>query len=63
MQIARNVTDAENGVLRGERYLIPDRDTKYTDEFPAHRYSSSWFRHLSFLYTSPVNFHVFRRGA
>jgi transposase InsO family protein len=33
MQVARNVTDAENGVLRGKRYLIVDRDTKYTDEF------------------------------
>jgi putative transposase len=32
-QIARNVTDAEDGVLRGKRYLILDRDTKYTDEF------------------------------
>jgi transposase InsO family protein len=32
-QIARNVTDAEDGILRGKRYLILDRDTKYTDEF------------------------------
>lgn len=33
MQIARNVTDANDGVLRDKRYLILDRDTKYTDEF------------------------------
>ena len=32
-QIARNVTDAEDGFLRGTRYLILDRDTKYSDEF------------------------------
>ena len=32
-QIARNLTDAEDGILRGKRYLILDRDTKYTDEF------------------------------
>ena len=32
-QIARNVTDVEDGFLRGTRYLILDRDTKYTDEF------------------------------
>jgi len=33
VQIARNLTDAKDGVLRGKRYLILDRDTKYTDEF------------------------------
>jgi putative transposase len=32
-QIARNVTDIEDGFLRDTRYLILDRDTKYTDEF------------------------------
>jgi len=32
-QIARNVTDAEDGFLRGMRHLILDRDTKYSDEF------------------------------
>ena len=32
-QIARNVTDTEGGFLRGTRYLILDRDTKYSDEF------------------------------
>jgi len=32
-QIARNVTDAEEGFLHGTRYLILDRDTKYSDEF------------------------------
>jgi transposase InsO family protein len=32
-QVARNVTDAEIGLLRGKRYLILDRDTKYSAEF------------------------------
>jgi putative transposase len=32
-QIARNITDTEAGFLRNTRYLILDRDTKYTDEF------------------------------
>jgi len=32
-QIARNVTDVEDGFLRSTRHLILDRDTKYTDEF------------------------------
>ncbi|MDB6015068.1 MAG: hypothetical protein JWL65_7318 [Gammaproteobacteria bacterium] len=32
-QIARNVTDVDDGFLRGTRYLILDRDAKYTDEF------------------------------
>jgi putative transposase len=32
-QVARNVTDVSDGFLRGKRYLILDRDAKYTDEF------------------------------
>jgi putative transposase len=32
-QMARNVTDVDEGFLRGTRYLILDRDKKYTDEF------------------------------
>ncbi len=32
-QIARNLTDAEDGFLRDTRFLILDRDTKYSDEF------------------------------
>ncbi len=32
-QIARNLTDAEDGFLGGKRYLIVDRDTKFTDAF------------------------------
>jgi transposase InsO family protein len=32
-QIARNVTDSGDGFLRGKRYLILDRDTKYSPEF------------------------------
>jgi len=33
MQIARNVIDADDGFLRGKRYLILDRDAKYSDGF------------------------------
>ena len=33
MQVARNVTDVEDGVLRGKRHVILDRDAKYTDGF------------------------------
>src|SRR5262249_1154807 len=32
-QIARNVTDAVDGILQGKRYLIHDRDPRYTAEF------------------------------
>jgi transposase InsO family protein len=32
-QIARNLTDCEDGFLGGKRYLIMDRDTKFTDAF------------------------------
>lgn len=32
-QIARNVTDSGDGFLRGTRYLILDRDTRYSEEF------------------------------
>jgi putative transposase len=32
-QIARNITDADDGFIRGTRYLILDRDSKYSDEF------------------------------
>ena len=33
LQVARNLTDSESGALCGKRYLILDRDTKYTDQF------------------------------
>jgi putative transposase len=33
MQIARNVTDAEAGFLRGKQHLVLDRDAKYSDAF------------------------------
>jgi hypothetical protein len=33
MQVARNVTDVGGGFLRGKRYLILDRDAKYSAEF------------------------------
>jgi transposase InsO family protein len=32
-QIARNLTDAEDGILHGKRYLIHDRDPLFTEEF------------------------------
>jgi transposase InsO family protein len=32
-QIARNVTDAVEGLLTGKRYLIHDRDPLFTDAF------------------------------
>jgi transposase InsO family protein len=32
-QVARNVTDVRDGFLRGKRYLLLDRDTKYSDAF------------------------------
>ena len=33
MQIARNITDVDEGFLRGKGYLILDRDAKYSDGF------------------------------
>jgi transposase InsO family protein len=33
IQIARNLTDVDDGFLRGTRYLILDRDTKYSEAF------------------------------
>jgi putative transposase len=33
LQIARNVTDLQFGALRAKRYLIIDRDTKYSQQF------------------------------
>jgi transposase InsO family protein len=32
-QVARNVTDVKDGFLRSKRYLLLDRDTKYSDAF------------------------------
>jgi putative transposase len=32
-QIARNLTDAEDGLLKGKRYLLHDRDPLFTVEF------------------------------
>jgi len=32
-QVARNLTDVSDGFLLNSRYLIMDRDTKYTEEF------------------------------
>jgi len=34
LQVARNVTDAEVGFLRGKRYLLMDRDGKFSEMFP-----------------------------
>ena len=33
LPIARNLLDTESGALRDKRYLIIDRDTKYTEQF------------------------------
>ena len=35
-QVARNLTDVSDGFLSNSRFLIMDRDTKYTDEFRAY---------------------------
>ena len=35
-QVARNLTDVSDGFLVNSRYLIMDRDTKYTDDFRGH---------------------------
>jgi transposase InsO family protein len=32
-QVARNLTDADNGALLGQRYLLHDRDTKFCAGF------------------------------
>ena len=34
-QVARNLVDGEDGFLRGKRYLLMDRDGKYSPEFRA----------------------------
>jgi putative transposase len=34
-QVARNLTDCEDGFLRGKRYILMDRDGKYSPEFRA----------------------------
>ena len=33
LQIARNVTDSQAAALHSKRYLIIDRDTKYSEQF------------------------------
>jgi putative transposase len=33
LQIALNMTDAQSGALNAKRYLIIDRDTKYSEQF------------------------------
>jgi putative transposase len=33
LQLARNVTDAEEGFLRGKKYLLMDRDGKFSEAF------------------------------
>ena len=35
-QVARNLTDESDGFLLNSRYLIMDRDTKYTEDFREH---------------------------
>jgi transposase InsO family protein len=33
MQVGRNLTDSEEGFLRDERFILMDRDTKYSESF------------------------------
>ena len=33
LQVFRNLTDAEDGFLRGKKYLLMDRDTKFSEAF------------------------------
>ena len=33
LQVARNLTDAEEGFLHGKKYLLMDRDTKFSEAF------------------------------
>jgi transposase len=33
LQVGRNLTDSEDGFLKGKRYLLMDRDTKYSEAF------------------------------
>jgi len=33
LRVARNVTDSQAGALHSKRYLIVDRDTKYSQQF------------------------------
>jgi len=33
IQVARNLSDADDGFLRGKKYLLMDRDTKFSDSF------------------------------
>ena len=33
LQVARNASDAENGFLREKKYLLMDRDTKFSEAF------------------------------
>jgi len=35
LQVARNITDAEVGFLRGKKYLLMDRDAKFSEAFRA----------------------------
>jgi hypothetical protein len=31
LQVARNLSDVDDGFLRGKKYLLMDRDTKFSD--------------------------------
>lgn len=60
MQIARNVTMDKWGFLEGRRYLIHDRDTKFTDSFRA-IVKSSYVKPLKLPARSPnLNAHAER---
>jgi hypothetical protein len=34
-QMARNLTDCVDGILRGKKYLIVDRDARFSERFKA----------------------------
>jgi putative transposase len=52
MQIGRNLVDTESGALRQKRYLIIDRDGKYTDQF-RHLISESGYQVIRLPPMSP----------
>jgi putative transposase len=56
-QIARNITDMSEGFLRGERYLMLDRDTNYTEGF-CHALTRDGIRLIRLPFRSP-NLNVF----
>ena len=46
MQVARNLTDAEDGFLMGKRHALMDRDGKFCPALRAILKSSIWWRYI-----------------